>query len=116
MFFAQYCPIGLYTPINYFGRYATCSHKDGGHLHIQSRETIGQEDHVSCLKLCPRVNSSPAFEPPTRCVFSINTSSSNTLALFDQISSQLQHTPSSVNQQESEATTWMGLADIQNIH
>ena len=22
--------IGLYTPINYFGRYATCSHKDGG--------------------------------------------------------------------------------------
>ena len=22
--------IGLYTPINYFGRYATCSHKDSG--------------------------------------------------------------------------------------
>ena len=55
-------------------------------------------------------------EPPTRRVFSINTSPSNTLVLFYQISSQQQHTPSSVNQQESEATTWMGLADIQNIH
>ena len=54
--------IGLYTPINYFGRYATCSHKDGGRSHIQSRETIGQEDHVTCLKLRPRVNSRPAFE------------------------------------------------------
>ena len=53
--------IGLYTPINYFGRYATCSHKDGGRSHIQSRATIGQEDHVTCLKLRPRVNSSPAF-------------------------------------------------------
>ena len=53
--------IGLYTPMNYFGRYATCSHKDGGRSHIQSRETIGQEDHVTCLKLRPRVNSSPAF-------------------------------------------------------
>ena len=53
--------IGLYTPINYFERYATCSHKDGGRSHIQSRETIGQEDHVTCLKLRPRVNSSPAF-------------------------------------------------------
>ena len=31
------------------------------------------------------------FEPPTRCVFSINTSSSNTLVLFYQISSQRQH-------------------------
>ena len=53
--------IGLYTPINYFGQYATCSHKDGGRSHIQSQETIGQEDHVTCLKLRPRVNSSPAF-------------------------------------------------------
>ena len=53
--------IGVYTPINYFGSYATCSHKDGGRSHIQSRETIGQEDHVTCLKLHPRVNSSPAF-------------------------------------------------------
>ena len=32
------------------------------------------------------------FEPPTRRVFSINTSSSNPLFLFDQISSQQQHT------------------------
>ena len=53
--------IGLYTPINYFGRYATSSHKDGGRSLIQSRETIGQEDHVTCLKLRPRVNLSPAF-------------------------------------------------------
>ena len=56
------------------------------------------------------------FEPTTRRVFSINTSSSNTLVLFYQISSQQQHTPPSVNQQEWKATTWMGLADIQNIH
>ena len=53
--------IGLYTPINYFGRYAICSHKDDGRLHIQSRETIGQEDHVTCLKLRTRINSRPAF-------------------------------------------------------
>ena len=52
------------------------------------------------------------FEPPTRRVFSINTSSSNTLALFYQISSQQQHTPFSVNQQERKATPWMGLVDI----
>ena len=56
-----YESIELYIPINYFGRYATCSHKDGGRSHIQSRETIGQEDHVTCLKLRRRVNSSPAF-------------------------------------------------------
>ena len=48
--------------------------------------------------------------------FSINTSSSNTLSLFYPISSQWQHTPSSVNQQEWKATTCMGLADIQNIY
>ena len=52
---------GLYTPINYFGRYATRSHKDDGRSHIQSRETIGQKNHMTCLKLRPRVNSSPAF-------------------------------------------------------
>ena len=52
------------------------------------------------------------FEPPTRRVFSINTSSSNTLVLFYQISSQQQHTPFSVNQQERKATPWMGLANI----
>ena len=40
------------------------------------------------------------FEPPSRRVFSINTSSSNTCVLFYQISSQRQHTTSSVNQQE----------------
>ena len=52
------------------------------------------------------------FEPPTRHVFSINTSSSNTLFLFDQISSQQQQTPFSVNQPKRKATPWMGLADI----
>ena len=31
-------PIGFYTPINYFGRYATCSHKDGG----RSRFSLGE--------------------------------------------------------------------------
>ena len=41
--------IGLYTLMNYFGRYATCSHKDGRRSHIQSRETTVQEDHVTCL-------------------------------------------------------------------
>ena len=35
--------------------------KDGGRSHIQSRETIGQEDDVTYLKLRPRVNSCPAF-------------------------------------------------------
>ena len=67
--------IGLYTPINYFGRDATCSHKDGGRSLIQSQETIGQEDHVTCLKLGLRVNSSPAFLSHLQDVFSINTSS-----------------------------------------
>ena len=52
------------------------------------------------------------FEPRTRRVFSINTSSSNTVVLFDQNSSQQQHTLFSVNQQERKATLWMGLADI----
>ena len=47
--------------MNYFGRYATCSHKDGGRSLIQSRETIGQENHMTWLKLGPRVNSSTAF-------------------------------------------------------
>ena len=60
-FFFRSSFIGLYTPVNYFGQYATCSHKDGGRSHIQSRETIGQKDHVTCLKLGPRVNSSPVF-------------------------------------------------------
>ena len=66
------------------GRYATRSHnKDGGRIHIQSRETIGQENHVTCLKLRPRLNFVPRFlEPIPRHVFSINTSSSNTLSLF----------------------------------
>ena len=50
---------------------------------IQSRETIGQENHVTCLKLRHRLNFVPRFlEPIPKHVFSINTSSSNTLSLF----------------------------------
>ena len=104
--------IGLYTPINYFGRYATCSHKDGGRSHIQSRETIGQEDHVTCLKLRPRVNSSPAFGATYKThIFYKYVVFKHPCSLFYQISSQRQRTTSSVNQQEWKAT-WMGLADI----
>ena len=44
------------------------------------------------------------FEAPTRRVFSINTSSSNTLVLFYEISSQQQHTPFSVNAGEKSNT------------
>ena len=52
------------------------------HTNIQSRETIGQENHVTCVKLRPR-KFRPAFlEPIPRHVFSINTSFSNTLSLF----------------------------------
>ena len=105
--------IGLYTPINYFGRYATCSHKDGGRSRIQSRETIGQEDHVTCLKLRRRVNSSPAFGATYKTrIFYKYVVFKHPCSLFYQISSQQQHTPFSVNQQERKATPWMGLADI----
>ena len=53
------------------------------HTNIQSRETIGQENHVTCLKLRLRLNFVPRFlKPIPRHVFSINTSSLNTLSLF----------------------------------
>ena len=53
------------------------------HTNNQSRETIGQENHVTCLKLHPRLNFVPRFlEPIPRHLFSINTSSSNTLSSF----------------------------------
>ena len=65
------------------GRYATCSHnKDGGRTHIQSRETIGQENHVTCVKLRPRINFVLRLEPFPRHVFSINTSSSDTFSFY----------------------------------
>ena len=49
------------------------------HTNIQSRETIGQENHVTSVKLRPR-KFHPAFlKPIPRHVFSIDTSSSNTL-------------------------------------
>ena len=61
MFWSCYI-IGLYTPINYFGQNATCSHNiDGRRSHIQSWETIGQENHVTCLKLRPHINFHLAF-------------------------------------------------------
>ena len=53
------------------------------HTHNQSRETICQENHVTCLKLRPRLNFFQRFlETIPRHVFSINTSFSNTLSLF----------------------------------
>ena len=116
IFLNQY-PIGLYTPINYFGQYATCSHKDGGRSHIQSRETIGQENHVTCLKLYPCVNFSPAFGATNKTrIFYKYIVFKHPFSFFYSLSLQRQHTPSSVNQQEWKATTWIGLADFQNIH
>ena len=84
--------IGLYTPINYFGWYATCSHKDGGRSifslgkPLARRTTWYAYNYVGARKF-----KSCVFEPLTRRVFSINTSSSSTLFLFDQFSSQRQH-------------------------
>ena len=83
--------IGLYTPINYFGRYATCSHKDGGRSMfslgkpLARRTTWYAYNYVGARKF-----KSCVFEPLPRRVFSINTSSSSTF-LFDQSSSQRQH-------------------------
>ena len=37
-----YAIIGLYTPINYFGRYATCSHKDGGRSIFSLRKPLAR--------------------------------------------------------------------------
>ena len=49
-------------------------------------ETIGQGGPRDMFKTrAARKFKSCVFEPPTRRVFSINTSSSNTLVLFDQI-------------------------------
>ena len=42
-------------------------------LNVQSRETIGQEDHVICLQLRRRVNSSSASWATYKKIFSINT-------------------------------------------
>ena len=84
--------IGLYTPINYYGRYATCSHKDGGcsmfslGKPLARRTTWYAYNYVGARKF-----KSCFFEPLTRRVFSINTSSSSTLFLFDQNSPQQQH-------------------------
>ena len=84
--------IRLYTPMNYFGRYATCSHKDGGRSifslgkPLARRTTWYAYNYVGARKF-----KSCVFEPLTRRVFSINTSSSRTLFLFNQFSSQRQH-------------------------
>ena len=86
-------------------------------------KTIGQENHVTCVKLRPRVNFVLRLELLPRHVFSKNTSSSNTLPLFTQIlcngyTLSLQCDVLFIHQQEWKATTWMGLADILffNIH
>ena len=103
--------IGLYTPINYFGRYATCSHKDGGRSifslgkPLARRTTWYAYNYVGALKF-----KSCVFEPLTRRVFSINTSSSSTPFLFDQFSSQRQH--SLLPNFSTAATPWMGVVDI----
>ena len=109
--------IGLYTPIKLFWvvchlfpqRWRTLTYSVSGNHWPGGPRDILKTTSARKFKSC-------VFEPPTRRVFSINTSSSNTLVLVYQISSQQQHTPSNVNQQESEATTWMGLAGIENIH
>ena len=51
---------------------------------------------LTCVKLPPRVNFVLRLEPLPRHVFSINTSSSNTLPLFSQFPLQRWHTLSSV--------------------
>ena len=82
-------------------------------LNIQSRETICQEDPVTCLKLRRHVNSSPAFGATYKTrIFYKYVVFKHPCSLFYQISSQQQHTPFSVNQQDRKATLWMGLADI----
>ena len=84
--------IGLYTPINYFGWYATCSHKDDRRSMFSLGKPLARRtmwnayNYVSAHKF-----KSCIFEPLTRRIFSINTSSSSTLFLFDQFSSQRQH-------------------------
>ena len=101
--------IYLYTPINYFGRYATCSHnKDGGRSHIQSRETIGQENHVTCVKLRPRVNFRPAFGATFKTRIFYKYVVFKHSCSFYTIYSQRQHTPSSVTQQTSNTNNMDG--------
>ena len=89
-------------------------------LNIQSRETIGPEDHVTCLKLRRRVNLSPAFgaiyktrifykyvffKHPCSLLRNFFVAATRSFmkflrrgkTLFYQISSHQQHTPFSVN-------------------
>ena len=86
------------------------------HTNIQSRETIGQENHVTCVKLRPRLNFVPRFlEPISRHVFSINTSSSNTLSFIPisiaALTRSLQVTLLFTNRSK-KPKKWISLADI----
>ena len=53
--------IGLYTAINYLGRYATCSHKDGGRsvFNLGKDWPGGPRDMLKTTSV--NVNLSPAF-------------------------------------------------------
>ena len=75
-------------------------------LNIQSRETIGQDDHVTCLKLRPRVNSSPAFLSHLQDAYFQTPLSSLTKFLRNSNTLPLAWI------QERKATPCIGLADI----
>ena len=85
--------------------------KIGGRTHIQSRETIGQENHVTCVKLCPHKFRLAFFgaNSKTRIFYQyvvFKHSSSST-----QFPLQRQHTPSSVtlfHQQTSKSNNMDG--------
>ena len=105
-------PIGLYTPIIQFWQYATCSqNKDGGRTHIQSRETIGRENHGTCVKLRPR-KLRPAFfgaDSKTRIFYKYIVFKHS--FSFTQFPLQRQHTPYSVtlfHQQTSKSINMDG--------
>ena len=89
------------------------------HTNIQSRETISQETHVTCLNYV-RVNFVLRFlEPIPRHVFSINTSSSNTLSLFpnfhcsaDTLSPEWRSYSQTEVKGKKKKKKWISLADI----
>ena len=82
-------------------------------LNIQSRETIGQEDHVTCLILGPRVNSSPAplshLQDAYFLLIRRLQTPSFSLTKFLRGSNTL--LSAWINRREKQ-TPWMGLVDI----
>ena len=82
--------------------------KDGGCTHIQFRETVGQENHVTCVKLRPHVNFVLRLEPlPKTRIFYKYVVFKHSFSFYT-ISSQRQHTPSSVIQQTSNSNNMDG--------